>query len=160
MDNIVPFGSAMDQRLQRLAEYLLRCPSAAAFDPVKLAPDLWQHLYVIDVLTLPEVAERGLRIRLTGSSLETLFGRRLVGERLDHILHGPHSAEVLAGFQRCAMAREPVWMRQIVTIDRKAPRFIEGVAVHLAPERIYGGLLSGQVSAAKGGFELRVLGGP
>lgn len=140
-----------------MADHLLRCPSAAAFDPLALDRDLWPYLYVLDILTFPGAAERGLRVRLTGTALDTLFGRSLAGERLDRILHGPHSEKVLAGFQRCATAREPVWMRQVVTIRDKAPRFVEGVVIYLDPDRIYGGLMAGEVSAAAAEFEIRVL---
>ncbi len=48
-------------------------------------------------------------------------------------------------------------MRQVVTIADKVPRFVEGVAVYLDPERIYGGLVSGESSATAGGFEIRAL---
>jgi hypothetical protein len=147
----------MDERLGRLANHLLQCPSAAAFDPLNLDRDLWPLLYVLDILTIAGTEERGLRVRLTGTAIDTLFGRNLVGERLDRFLHGPHSAQVLAGFQHCATARASVWMRQVVAIGNKAPRFVEGILIYLVPDRIYGGLMSGEGVAMAGGFEMRLL---
>lgn len=157
MDSFAISDSSIDERLRRLTQHLLQCPSAQDFDPVTLDADLWQYLYVIDILTQQDRADVGLRIRLTGTALDTMIGRALGGERLEQVVRGPHSEKVLAGFQRCAVGREPVWMRQVVKIDKKAPRFIEGVAVYLDPERIYGGVVVGDVSPAADGFDSRVL---
>ena len=46
-------------------------------------------------------------------------------------------------------------MRQVVRIRDRLPRFVEGVAVHLGPDRIYGGLIVGELPAdvEEGSFE-------
>ena len=46
-------------------------------------------------------------------------------------------------------------MRQIVHVRDRAPRCVEGVAIYLKPERIYGGLIVGEYaqSPTAGSFE-------
>lgn len=50
-------------------------------------------------------------------------------------------------------------MRQVVLIEGKAPRFVEGIAIYLAPERICGGLVAGEMAGhlSSGAFERAVL---
>jgi hypothetical protein len=46
-------------------------------------------------------------------------------------------------------------MRQVAHIKDRAPRFVEGVAIYLKPERIYGALILGEYSdsSTAGSFE-------
>jgi hypothetical protein len=87
-----------------------------------------------------------LRIRLTGTSLDTAFGRQVKSRYLDEFIHGPCGHQVFKAFARCAANHEPAWMRQVVEIRGQAPRFVEGVAVYVAPDRIGGGLIIGELS--------------
>jgi hypothetical protein len=80
-----------------------------------------------------------LRIRLVGSALDEAFCRPLRGHTLEEFIHGPRGNEVIASFHHCADTSEPIWMRQVVQMRDRAPRFVEGVAIYLKPERIYGG---------------------
>ena len=83
----------------------------------------------------------------------------LKGRRLEEFIHGPRGKDVIGRFQHCANTREPVWMRQIVQLRDRPPRFVEGVAIYLQPERIYGGLIVGEAidRAAAETFEHRIL---
>jgi hypothetical protein len=116
---------------------------SAAFSPASIGAKLLPHLFVLDI-------ERGtpertsLRIRLVGSALDEAFRRPLKGHALEEFIHGPRGKEVIASFHHCADTREPIWMRQIVHVRDRAPRFVEGVAIYLKPERIYGGLIVGE----------------
>jgi len=67
--------------------------------------------------------------------------------------------DVIAAFHHCARTREPIWMRQIMHLKERAPRYVEGVAVYLEPERIYGGLVIGELGlpGVEAGFERAVL---
>ena len=53
---------------------------------------------------------------------------------------------MIAAFRHCANTLEPIWMRQVVCLPDRVPRFVEGVAVYLPPNRIYGGLIVGEPS--------------
>ena len=59
-------------------------------------------------------------------------------------MHGPSSDDVIRTFHRCADTQRPAWMRQVVSFKEQSPRFVEGVAVYLTPDRIYGGLVMGE----------------
>jgi hypothetical protein len=37
-------------------------------------------------------------------------------------------------------------MRQVVQIEKKPSRFVEGIAIYLRPERICGGLVGGDIA--------------
>jgi hypothetical protein len=75
-----------------------------------------------------------------------VFHRTLDGHCLEEFLHGPHGAEVIQGFHECADTHVAVWMRQVVRLPERLPRFVEGVVVYLAPERLYGGLVVGDAA--------------
>jgi hypothetical protein len=132
----------MDSRLARIGSYLVRCASSAEFDPKSLTADL-PHLFVLEI---ERAASLRLRVKLTGTALDTALGRPLAGHYLDEFIHGPRGGEVLRGFQHCAQTRQALWMREVVEITDKPARFVEGVLVYLAPERIYGGLVFGEWS--------------
>lgn len=130
--------------LEKIADYLRARPDLAAIDPADITPDLLPYLFVLSIE--PDGAARRLRIRLTGTALDTALGRCVCGKYLEDFLHGTHSAAVLAGFHACAETGEPIWMRQVVSITNRAPRYVEGIAYRIGEARIYGGLLFGEVS--------------
>jgi hypothetical protein len=66
---------------------------------------------------------------------------------MEDFIHGPRAAEVIAGFHKVAHSHEPLWMRQLVRMTDRAPRFVEGVVVYLSPARLYGGLVAGELSS-------------
>lgn len=149
---------AIAPALGRIVAYIADHRHRDRFDPTELSPQLLPHLFILAI----EPGEAGLprlRIRLTGTALDAAFGRRLQGHCLEEFLHGPHSAAVLDGFRHCATARRDVWMRQVVTIANRAPRFVEGVACYVEPELIYGGLMFGEMSirTAAASFERKLL---
>jgi hypothetical protein len=116
---------------------------------------LLRHLFVLDIERDTSKRAAFLRIRLVGTALDEVFHRPLRGHTLEEFIHGPRGKEVIASFHHCADTRKPIWMRQIVRIQDKAPRFVEGVAIYLKPERIYGGLIVGEYagSSATNSFE-------
>jgi hypothetical protein len=146
----------MDPNLRGIADYLLTRKDAAAVYPAEINPDALPYMFVLEVVPDPELQ---LRIRLVGSALDRVFQRPLVGERLESFIHGPRGADVIASFHHCARTHEPVWMRQILKLKHRAPRFVEGVAVYLAPQRIYGGLAFGEylLPDASPAFERAIL---
>ena len=129
----------MDSRLGELARYFLSCASAADVVPGAIDPKLLPHVFVLEVEAGPR-----LRVRLAGTALDNAFHPGLVGCYMEDFIHGPRGEEVLRGFHDCATSHTPVWMRQVVRIKNKPPRFVEGIAVFLAPNRIFGGLLVGE----------------
>lgn len=143
----------MDQKLRKLADYLLSNRSAADFNPAAVDSDVLPHLFVLNVE--PATDDVKLRIRLVGTALDEAFQRKLAGCYLEEFIHGPRGADVVEGFHHCATTREAIWMRQVVRIRDRLPRFVEGVAVHLGPDRIYGGLILGELptDVEAGGFE-------
>jgi hypothetical protein len=143
----------MDQKLRRLADYLLSNRAAADFRPAAVDADVLPHLFVLEIEPTP--ASVALRIRLVGTALDAAFERPLAGRHLEEFIHGPRGADVVEGFHHCATTREAIWMKQVVRIRDRLPRFVEGVAVHLKPDRIFGGLIVGElpVDVAEGSFE-------
>ena len=135
----------MDPRLRRIADYLLARHERRHIDPLDIAPDLLPHFFILEV-EAPGTAKSRLRIRLVGTALDAAFGRSVRGRYLEEFLHGPRSIEVLQGFHSCQATRQPLWMRQVVRIGDKVPRFVEGVAVPVVPDLIYGGLILGETS--------------
>ena len=141
----------MDSCLRGIVDYLLAQNDAvdrrSGFDRSAMS-----HVYILDV---ERDTNLRLRIRLAGTALDHVFRRPLVGHLLEEFIHGPRGADVIASFHHCARTREPIWMRQIVQLKDRAPRFVEGVAVYLVPERIYGGLVVGELGfpGVEAGFE-------
>ncbi len=142
----------MDSTLRGIADYLLAQKDSKTIDPVAIGPHLLPHVYILDVERDTNVR---LRIRLTGTTLDHIFRQPLAGHLLEEFIHGPRGDDVIAAFHHCTRSREPIWMRQIVHRKERAPRYVEGVAVYLEPERIYGGLVIGDLSfpGAEAGFE-------
>ena len=142
----------MDSRLRAIADYLLAKSDASAVNPASIDAQLLPQFYILDVERFANVR---LRIRLVGTALDRLFQRPLVGHLLEEFIHGPRSGDVIAAFHACARACEPIWMRQVVKLQDNPPRYVEGVAVFLEPERIYGGLVVGEMTlpGVDSGFE-------
>jgi len=136
----------MDERLGHLARYFMSCHHRSEIDPLGVEADCLKHIFILEIERDDAGVVSRLRIRLTGTSLDTGFGRQVKSRYLDEFIHGPRGSQVLKAFVRCATDREPVWMRQIVEIKGQPPRFVEGVAVHVAPDRICGGLVIGELS--------------
>ncbi len=143
----------MDQRLRKLADHLLRKRDAAEFNPAAVAADILPHLFVLEIE--PSADAVRLHIRLVGTALDAAFERQLSGHYLEEFIHGPRGADVVEGFHHCATTHEAIWMRQVVRIRGRLPRFVEGMAVYLAPDRVYGGLVIGELPAdvEEGSFE-------
>jgi PAS domain len=139
-------SQAMDERLGHLARYFMGCRHKSEIDPLDVNVDCLKHIFILEIERDDAGAAGRLRIRLTGTSLDTAFGRQLRGHYLEEFIHGPSGHQVLKAFARCAANHEPAWMRQVIEIRGQAPRFIEGVAVYVAPDRICGGLIIGELS--------------
>jgi hypothetical protein len=141
----------MDSRLRRIADHLLAQSDTTAVDAASIDPQLLPYIYIIEVERDLNVR---LRVRLVGTALDKFFQRPVVGHLLEEFIHGPRGREVIASFHHCASTHEPIWMRQVVCLPGQAPRFVEGVAVHFRPNRIYGGLAVGELSlGVESGFE-------
>jgi hypothetical protein len=142
----------MDPILRGIADYLLAQEDASSVNPAAIAPQLLPHFFIIDI---ERDLNLRLRIRLVGTALDKVFRRPLVGHVLEEFIHGPRGREVIASFHHCAETREPIWMRQVVCLPDRAPRFVEGIAVYLERARIYGGLVVGEenLPGAESGFE-------
>jgi hypothetical protein len=131
----------MDPKLRLIADHFAATKDAAAVNPRMIDPKLLPHLFILDI----EGADAAirLRIRMTGTALGLALGHGLDGHYLEEFVHGPRGGDVIAGFHECARTHVPVWMRQMVCLPERLPRYVEGVAVYLAPERLYGGLVVG-----------------
>ena len=155
MEHTITGLATIDPRLRQIADHLMKLRDSSAFSPASISSKLLPHLFVLDIERDASKRTASLRIRLVGTALDEVFHRPLRGHTLEEFIHGPRGKEVIASFHHCADARQPIWMRQIVHIRDKAPRFVEGVAIYLKPERIYGGLVVGEYagSSAADSFE-------
>jgi hypothetical protein len=149
----------MDARLEKLFDHFAAFRSASEVNPRDIDATLLPYVYVLDVEGGADAVPTRLRVRLTGTALSSAFGRPLNGLYLEDFLHGPRASDVVGGFHECAEKNEKIWMREVVRFKDRAPRFVEGVAIPLAPARIYGGLLVGElaVDADLAAFERRTL---
>jgi hypothetical protein len=149
--------AGMNPQLRQIADYLLQMTSAAEVDPAALGARLLPHVFVLAIEPASQAPR--LRIQLVGTALDAAFGRPLKGRSIEEFIHGPHAAAVIRGFHDCAEQRTPLWMRQVVSIAGRLPRVVEGIAIHLLPDRIYGGLIVGEIADAPAGdsFERRPL---
>ena len=147
--------ATIDIRLRQIADHFMTLVDSAAFSPASIGAKLLPHLFVLDIERDRPERTALLRIRLAGSALDESFRRPLRGHALEEFIHGPRGKEVIASFHHCADTREPIWMRQVVHMRDRTPRFVEGVAIYLKPERIYGGLIVGEFagSCATDSFE-------
>lgn len=139
----------MHERLRILADYLLGCSTAAEVNPRAIDARALPHLFILNIERDAEGKLAGLRIRFTGTALDAAFKRKTIDARLEDFVHGPRAPHVLAAFHSCAETGRALWMRQVVQLTDRPPRFVEGVAVRLDGERIYGGLVVGELAAAE-----------
>jgi hypothetical protein len=151
--------ATMNPRLRDIAIYLASHRNRSQIDPLDIGADLLPHFYILEIRQRADRLAPALHIRLVGTALDQALGRSVKGHDLDAFLHGPRSVDVLAGFQRAALDQVALWMRQVVAIANKAPRFVEGVAVPVAPGLICGGLIFGEfsISDVPSSFESCVL---
>lgn len=145
----------MNPVLLQIATYMSGHKDRASIDPLELGPTLLPHLYILEIQRQEEIVgdaagQIRLLIRLSGTALDRAFGRCVHGHYLEEFLHGPHSVDVLKGFHDCARDGMPRWMRQVVEITDRPPRYVEGVVFHVAPSLIYGGLTLGEVAGQQG----------
>jgi hypothetical protein len=149
----------LDSRLRQIADYFLAQKTVATIDPVAIGAKLLPHVFTLAIERDPASHALQLRIRLIGTAIDDAFGRPLKGHVLEEYIHGPRGAQVIDAFHHCAARQEPMWLRQIVQIPDKLPRFVEGVAIYIEPERIYGGLVFGEIAdgPAQAGFESAAL---
>ena len=156
VQDVAPEVPTVDSIVRGIADYLLGQNDSSTVDPVAIGPQLLPYVYILDI---DRGADIHLRVRLTGTAIDAVFRRPLVGQFLEDFIHGPRGDDVIASFHHCVQTREPIWMRQVVQLKERAPRFVEGVAVYLEPDRIYGGLIVGNLSlpSAEPAFEFEVL---
>lgn len=133
----------MNPILREIADFMSNHCNGSAIDPLSVRPSLLPHLYILEVHS--DNGATRLRVRLTGTALDRAFGRSLRGQHMEDFLHGPSSREVLQGFHTCAQDHAPLWMRQVVEIRDRPPRYVEGIAFFVEPNLIYGGLVLGEV---------------
>jgi hypothetical protein len=147
----------MNPILRQIADYISGHKDRSTIDPLEIEPTLLPHLYILEIQKHAEQVR--LLIRLSGTALDRAFGRGIKGHYLEEFLHGGHSAEVLKGFHDCARDRTPRWMRQVVEITNRPPRYVEGVAFYVTPGLIYGGLVLGEISgqSSAASFEIAAL---
>src|SRR5258708_6514610 len=156
MEHAITGLVTIDPRLRQVADHLMTLGDSATFSPASIGAKLLPHLFVLDIERDTTKRTASLRIRLVGTALDDVFHRPLRGRTLEEFIHGPRGKEVIASFHHCADTRQPIWMRQIVHIRDRAPRFVEGVAIYLKPERIYGGVgVGGCAGTSPGGRFLR-----
>lgn len=137
----------MDDRLRALADVLFEQARTGVVDPHRIEPKLLPYLYILVIERDQGSNFLRLRVRLTGTAVDKLFNRPLAGRALDEFMHGPSSTSVLQGFRDCAEQGVSLWMRQVVRLANKTPRFIGGVLVRFPNDRICGGLIAGEVSS-------------
>jgi len=96
---------------QMEAFFGLRIRDADDFDVLDVPGPLWQHLYLVDV-----GRDGSLVIRLCGNFLSDLFRRPLKGVDLRSIVHGEHSAEVLALYEEAGRTGQAFAVQQTVLL--------------------------------------------
>jgi PAS domain len=138
----------MDARLSQIADRLMKFKSANDVHPRSVGAALLPHLFILGIEKHNNAPR--LRVRLIGTSLQQFFGRSLRDHYMEDFIHGPRAAEVIAGFHKVALSHSPLWMRQLVQVSSRVPRFVEGVVVYLPPARLYGGLVAGELATHPG----------
>jgi len=149
----------MDSRLRQLTDELFEHANCGVINPGAISAGLLPHVFMLDIENGATAGTIQLRIRLTGTAVDQIFDRPICGHLLEEYVHGPRGEQVIKGFHHCALTREAIWMRQVAQFPGRATRFVEGIAVHVVPGRIVGGLLAGEVSAQQAGnsFEREIL---
>jgi hypothetical protein len=101
-----------------------------------------------------EVNPRHRSQSAAGTALDKAFQRKLIDRRLEEFVHGPRAKDVLAAFRKSAESGDALRMRQVVQMQGRLPRFVEGVVIRVAPDRLYGGLVIRELATnAESGFE-------
>lgn len=136
----------MDNRLRDIADFLMSLKDSSAFSPARIGAKLLPHLFILDIERDPHSAAIRLRIRLIGTSIDQFFRRPMRDRMLEDFIHGPRGRNVIEAFHHTATTHEPLWMRQVMQLDNRPARFVEGVCVYLEPQRIYGGLMMGDTT--------------
>lgn len=136
----------MNPMLRQIADYMSEHTDRASIDPVTISPSLLPHLYILDIEKRGADGQVRLHIRLSGTALDLAFGRCVRGHYLEDFMHGGRSVDVLKGFHDCARDHTPRWMRQVVELTDRPPRYVEGVVFYVTPDRLYGGLALGEIS--------------
>jgi hypothetical protein len=148
----------MHPRLRVLADYLLKCGGAADVNPREIDAKALPHLFILNIERDADRKLSGLRIRFTGTALDKVFERKLIDRRLEEFVHGPRASDVLAAFHASADTGQALWMRQVVHMQDRPPRFVEGVTIRISPDRLYGGVVVGELATSEGsGFESQPL---
>jgi hypothetical protein len=153
----------MDSRLEQLARELFSQADVGVLNPAEIGPRLLPHIFMLDIeRDKIESKKLQLRVRLAGSAVDRIVGRPSKSMILENFVHGPRGSLVIDGFHHCANTHEPLWMRQVVLIEGKLPRFVEGIAIYFEPERICGGLVAEDLTEelTSGRFERQVLSRP
>ena len=153
----------MDSRLEQLASELFSQADAGVPNPAKIEPKLLPHMFMLDIeRDKIDSKKLQLRVRLAGNAVDRIVGRSSKSMILENFVHGPRGSLVIDGFHHCADTHEPLWMRQVVLIEGKLPRFVEGIAIYFEPERICGGLVAEDLTEdlPSGRFERQVLSRP
>ena len=144
----------MDNRLRDIADFLIGLKDSSEFSPARIGSKLLPSLFILDVERDPLSDAIRLRIQLIGTSIDQFFRRPLRDRMLGDFIHGPRGRDVMEAFHHTAETHEPLWMRQIMQLDGRPPRFVEGVCIYLEPNRIYGGLVMGDTAEnVTAGFE-------
>jgi len=126
MEHAITGLATIDPRLRQIADHLMTLGKILRHSaPYRSGAKLLPHLFVLDIERDTAKRTASLRIRLVGTALDDVFHRPLRGHTLEEFIHGPRGKEVIASFHHCADTRQPIWMRQIVHIRDRAPRFVE-----------------------------------
>ena len=73
----------MDERLDHLARYFMGCRHKSEIDPLDVDVDCLKHIFVLEIERDDAGAAGRLPIRLTGTSLDTAFGRQVKSRYLE-----------------------------------------------------------------------------
>jgi len=139
----------MDKRLRLLADYLLKRSDASQINPREIDAKALPHLFILDIVRDQRGKLEGLRIRLTGTALDKIFERKLVDRRLEEFVHGPRAVDVIGAFHNSAETGRALWMRQVVQMKDRPLRFVEGVTIPISPDRLYGGVVVGELAISE-----------
>lgn len=119
------------------------------FNPMK-HPQILPNLYVLDIVPGDTLNACRLKIRLTGTRVDSLFNTPATDRFLDELVQDTRGVEAFRKFQECANAGTAVWMKQVACFPDRPARYVESVAIRIQPSRIYGGVVSGEYTDCTG----------
>jgi hypothetical protein len=96
------------------------------FDILNIPGEYWQHIYILDI-----EAPGRMRVRHTGTGINSRLKRDCKGEYMDNIIHGPRSADVLVGFNHCKNENQRMIMSQLVTMQDGPSLFVRCCVIPL-----------------------------